>query len=136
MIEWLRRNVAGNAVVAEWNTRPVLYSWGNRIANYTGFPSIVGWDWHLRQQMPGPASERVARRIDAVREIYETPDAARAAELLRLYEVRYVVAGALERALAPAAGLSKFEAGEGRYWDRVFYEGGDAIYRVRPMDGP
>lgn len=136
LIAWLRHNAQGNPVIAEWNTHPVLYSWGNRIANYTGFPSIVGWDWHLRQQMPGPASERVARRIAAVREIFETPDAARAAELLALYEADYVVVGALESALAPAAGLDKFVSGEGRYWDRVFYEGEDAIYRVRPKVEP
>lgn len=132
MIGWLRRHVPGKPVIAEWNTKPNLYSWGNRISTHTGFPSIVGWDWHLRQQMPGPASERVARRIEAVREIYDTPDPARAAALLEKYESRYVVVGALERAFAAPEGLSKFAAGEGRYWDRVFYQAGDAVYRLRP----
>ncbi|HRJ19553.1 MAG TPA: DUF2298 domain-containing protein [Bryobacteraceae bacterium] len=132
LIDWLRHNVPGNPVIAEWNTFPVLYSWGNRIANYTAFPAIVGWDWHLRQQMPGPASERVHKRIAAVQEIYNSPDPGRAAELLRRYEARYIVVGALERALAAPEGLNKFTSGEGRYWDRVFYQAGDAIYRVRP----
>lgn len=132
LIDWLRRNVPGKPVIAEWNTYPILYSWGNRIANYTAFPSIVGWDWHLRQQMPGPASERVAKRIAAVQEIYNSPDPARAVELLRKYEAQYLIVGALERALAAPEGLSKFTSGEGRYWDRVFYQEGDAIYRIRP----
>ena len=40
----------GLAGVAEVNTSPTLYGWGNRYAMFTGNPAIVGWDYHQRQQ--------------------------------------------------------------------------------------
>ena len=55
-----RRTSTGSPVVAEVNTFPTLYGWGNRYAMFTGNPAVVGWDYHQRQQRPAP--ERCSSR--------------------------------------------------------------------------
>ena len=132
MIQWLRNNVEGTPVIAEWNDYPIRYGWGNRISVYTGLPAIVGWDWHLRQQMGPLPGSRVRNRIADVRRIYNTPNAELGWTLLRKYNARLVIVGQLERASASPDGIKKFQLGEGVYWDRVFADGLAAVYRVRP----
>ncbi len=129
-IRWLRANVTGTPTIAEWNTRPILYSWGNRISTYTGLPAIVGWDWHLRQQMASHAPERVTHRIVAVQELYDTPQPKRACQILGRYGARYVIVGGLERASARPEGIAKFAAGRPAYWDVVYDRNGVQIYRT------
>jgi uncharacterized membrane protein len=128
-IDWLRARVPGTPVIAEFNTCPVLYGWGSRVSVYTGLPTIVGWDWHLRQQLGDHETGRVARRIADVQELYNSPDPERAVELLRRYDAEYIVVGGLERACAAAPGVAKFAAGAGRYWTVVFESGDTRIYR-------
>jgi uncharacterized membrane protein len=130
-IRWLRANAAGAPVIAEANTDPVEYSWGGRISTYAGLPAIIGWNWHVRQQMGPQDAGRVARRIADVQEIYDTPDAARAWRILRKDDASFAIVGALERACHGRAGIGKFEAGVGRYWD-VAFAGETRILRVRP----
>jgi YYY domain-containing protein len=128
-IQWLIRHVEGRPVIAEANTWPVLYGWGNRYSTWTGFPSVVGWDWHQRQQRAALPDNGVQRRIDELRRFYETDDPAEALALLRRLRVDLIIVGPLERACYDAAGFAKFEA-PGMRWTRI-YEGGEvAIYRV------
>ena len=49
-IRWIEETLPGSPIVAEVNTAPLLYGWGNRYAVYTGNPTPIGWDWHERQQ--------------------------------------------------------------------------------------
>ena len=130
MIQWLRANVHGTPPIMEYNTDPVLYGWGNRISTYTGLPSVVGWSWHVRQQMMGLDAERVGLRIRDVQRAYQAGDPAETWDLLRRYRARYLIWGSLEKACAAAA-ESKFKAGQGRYWDVAYESRGTRIYRVR-----
>ena len=52
----------------------------------------------------------VQDRIDDVTEMYSTPDVERSLDILRRYQVEYVVVGDLERVYYPAPGLEKFDA--------------------------
>lgn len=128
-IRWLQANVEGHPVVLEglsWRE----YLWGNRISVYTGLPSVVGWNWHQRQQR-GWQQQDVWQRIADVNEAYNTTDGERTRELLRQYGVELIVVGALERAYYDPAGLSKFDAMAADGLLDVAYEGeGTVIYRV------
>jgi YYY domain-containing protein len=128
-IRWMLENIQGSPVVLEANV--LLYRWGNRVSIYTGLPTIVGWDWHQRQQRGHIAGEGVNRRVRDVREIYATGDLARAQQLLGRFQVKYIYVGELERAVYPADGLAKFArwAEEG-YLQEVYRNPAVLIYEV------
>ena len=105
-IRWLQDNVQGSPVVLEAQNES--HHWSSRIAVYTGLPTLLGWTWHQTQQRMR-YTYAVRERSSAVRELYSTQDMERALELLKLYEVEYVVVGQLERAYYPAEGLDKFD---------------------------
>jgi YYY domain-containing protein len=63
-MQWLEQHAPGSPVVAEVNTSPTLYGWGDRYAMFTGNPTVIGWSWHEQQQRPVDAV-LIARRIAA-----------------------------------------------------------------------
>ena len=128
-IRWMLENIQGSPVVLEAND--LLYRWGNRVSIYTGLPTIVGWDWHQRQQRGHIVGDQVRRRVEKVGEIYSTDDLARAKHLLCCFRVKYIYLGELERAVYPAHGLAKFErwAKEG-FLQEVYRNPGVVIYEV------
>ncbi len=105
-IRWLQDNVRGSPVVLEAHNEQ--YHWSSRIANYTGLPTVLGWPWHQIQQRM-KYDYAVRDRISDVEEMYSTSDVGLALELLRQYEVEYVVVGQLERVYYPERGLRKFD---------------------------
>ena len=127
-IEWLQNNLEGSPVILE--AQHDQYHWTSRIADYTGFPTVLGWPWHQIQQRTVYAYAVQDRSRD-IWEIYSTADLGRAQELLDKYEVEYIVAGELERAYYPGEGLDKFEqmVGKGLVFP-VFRNSGVNIYRV------
>jgi YYY domain-containing protein len=118
-IRWMMENVNGTPVILEGSAP--LYHWGSRFSIYTGLPTVIGWDWHQKQQRSG-YSERVDQRVRDVNRFYETPDADAAWATIRKYGVRLIVVGGLERAYYPAAGLAKF--------DRMVGDGLEVAYRA------
>jgi len=136
-IEWLERNLPGTPIVLEGTTGGYQYRWGNRISIYTGLPTVVGWEWHQRQQRAAFNDRVVFDRNADVKEFYSTTDADRAFTLLQRYEVEYVVLGQLERAYYDPAGLAKFEQMEqtGRL-RRVYENPGGVVYQVMPSGRP
>jgi YYY domain-containing protein len=123
-ILWVRDHVRGSPIIMEGVT-PV-YGWGNRFAVYTGLPAVVGWDVHQGQQRLAYSDQVTERRAD-VDSFYNTHDGRRARQILRRYDVRYVVVGELERRYYDHAGLAKIPrlSGISRVYDRA----GVQIYR-------
>jgi uncharacterized membrane protein len=128
-LEYMRRHIDGSPVVLEAVTDQ--YRWTPRVANYTGLPVVMGWEWHQTQQRQSYASE-VRRRMSDVNTMYATSDVDRAMGLLKHYQVEYIYVGPVERLYYPAAGLQKFQALlENKLG--VFYESPQVtIYRVLP----
>ena len=126
-IRWLRENVQGSPVIVEANTP--TYRWGGRVSIHTGLPSVVGWQWHQEQQRWGHR-EGVSRRIEDVRRIYSTSNAAEAAELLAKHNARYVYVGQVERLYYPEAGIAKFADEMSAYLEPVFESDRVAIYKT------
>ena len=128
-IQWLRENVEGSPVIAEGNTAPHNYRWGSRVSIYTGMPTIVGWGWHQTQQRSGEEGA-VRRRLAEVNQLFSTTDEARALQILRDYNVRYIYIGKLEQLYYPQAGLAKFRRMEDRGVSLFYSNPEVAIYEV------
>lgn len=130
---WLEGNVEGSPVIVEGLSE--LYRWGNRVSVYTGLPTVIGWDWHQRQQRPEFAGEVTRRRFE-VNGFYSTSDMPDAIELLRKYDVKYVYIGEMERNYYPADGISKFDDMVSYGLNPVYRDGPVVIYEYRDPDAP
>jgi YYY domain-containing protein len=126
---WLRRTLPGTPVVLE--AQGGSYQEFSRISMLTGFPTVLGWEHHVKQR-GNPEAEVVARR-QAVQEIYSGTDLAKVLQHLRRYHVGYVYVGWLERQTYPGPGLRKFETAKELF--ELSYENPETrIYRVRGGD--
>ena len=134
-ILWLQDHVEGSPVIAEGNAG--LYRWGSRISIYTGLPTIIGWDWHQKQQRAAVSGEVVDWRIMDLRELYSGLDPTVAREILDRYQVTYIYLGELERAVYGEQGAAKLENMVGSDLDIVYRQGPVTIYQVRRAEeGP
>jgi YYY domain-containing protein len=131
-IEWLRENVQGSPVILEGNAG--LYHWGNRVSIYTGLPTVIGWDWHQKQQRSIIDGAIIDARIANVRQIYSARDWNVALELMKRYQVAYVYIGDMERAFYSAEGLAKFDAMAQGGWLELMYQN-DRVKIFRVKDG-
>jgi YYY domain-containing protein len=127
-IRWIQENITGSPVIAEANTAPVLYGWEGRYSMFTGNPTIVGWDYHQRQQRP-PQASLVDRRVKDVQNAYLTPDPKVAYRIFRRYGASYFVVGLLERAYFGDQD-AKWKSGEGKLWTLVYRNPGVQVYRL------
>jgi len=127
-IIWIQRNIKGSPVILE--AEGPLYSWTSRISVHTGLPTVIGWDWHQRQQMVSAEPGQVAKRIQDVRQIYSAEDPDKILPLLRKYHVSYIYVGPLETIRYPQKGIEKFKRYEGRYWASVYRSETVSIYKL------
>ncbi len=125
-IKWLQQNVDGSPVIVEANTP--IYHWGSRITNYTGLPSVLGWDWHQVQQR-GFVTNIQSRREEII-QFYNTTDITFAKDFLAKYDVQYIILGQLERNYYSGPGLDKFDEFNTILWQEVYREGDYVIYKV------
>ena len=131
-IRWLRDNIVGSPVVLEATSaadpHPRLYAWGNRVAIYTGLPTLIGWDNHQRQQRNG--SPLIEQRTGDVLKIFVTASEADTLRLLQQYSVDFIYYGNLEKFHYPA-GEAKFAAlaAQGALTP-VYNQQGTLIYQV------
>jgi YYY domain-containing protein len=89
-MQWLRS--APDGVILE-ATRDAYSAYG-RMSIYTGRPTVLGWSNHEGQWRDYALQGTRAQDIET---IYATPDWVIAQELLKRYNVRYVIVGNLER---------------------------------------
>ena len=101
------------------------YTEFGRVSSSTGVPTVLNWAGH-QVQWRGQTS-KLAGRAGHVAEIYRTPDAQRAKNLLAEYDVEYVYVGPREREKYGEGGLAKFET----IADTVFSRDDVTIYRIR-----
>jgi uncharacterized membrane protein len=130
---WLRDRAPGDpGAIARLNEAPdgvLLEAVGDdysafghaRMSTFTGLPTVLGWPGHEQQW-----GHRVDSRREDVEAMYVAPTTAAAQELLRRYDVRYVVVGPLERTEYGDAGIAKWDA-LGR---RVYERGGTTVWRL------
>lgn len=96
-IQWLRENAP-----RENGQTPVIleapgggYEPSGRISAFTGLPTLLGWINHEGQWRG--SQEEISRRLPDIETIYTTPDPQQALDLLRKWNVHYLVLGTPER---------------------------------------
>ncbi|MBK9005959.1 MAG: hypothetical protein IPM31_03095 [Anaerolineae bacterium] len=117
-MRWLQS--APDGVVAE--AVGGAYSSYARIANYTGLPTVLGWDNHEGQWRD--QSLQGNRRQD-IETLYTTPDGLTAQDIVAKYNIRYIYIGGLER--------STYPVDEGKFnslFKIVFQQGNVTIYEA------
>ncbi len=117
-IRWLRS--APDGVVAE--AVGGAYSSYSRIANYTGLPTVLGWDNHEGQWRDYLL---IGNRRQDIETLYTTSDGFVAQEIIARYNIRYVYIGGLER--------SAYRVDEGKFNSLlrlIFQQGIVTIYEV------
>ncbi len=130
-IRWLLDNVDGSPVILEGHAPE--YRWGARYSINTGLPTVLGWNWHQRQQRAAAGDQQVWERATDVAYIYNEPIPAMVEPMLEKYNVRYIVVGPLERAYYGPIGIAKFEQmTEDGALQTVFQNAGVTIYEVVP----
>jgi len=124
----MQENVEGSPVIIEAHT--VEYHWGSRVTIYTGLPSVVGWNWHQRQQREFVPGNDIWGREGDVDTFYLTSDLDVVRQTLQKYQIAYIILGQLERVYYPGEGLEKFEQQDGILWQEVYRQGDTVIYAV------
>ena len=130
-LQWMQRNITGSPVVVEGRAAVEYRSVTGRVAMYTGLPSVVGWDWHQRQQRAVLPGTIVSNRIGDVQTLYTTTDIPQALNLLEKYDVQYIYVGQLEYIYYDINGLLKFDQMvQDGFLQEVYRNGGTSIYKV------
>ncbi|MGI9623461.1 MAG: DUF2298 domain-containing protein, partial [Acidimicrobiales bacterium] len=125
LIEWLRENVRGTPGLVEWTGDG--YDWNARMAIHTGIPTVLGWDWHQKQQR-WDYQFLVDERKRDVQAFYTTNDADEVSGFLRTYRVGYVIVGTQEHRFGSPETLAILAAHPAL--EVVFVSGNNVIYRV------
>ncbi len=132
LIRWLQENVEGSPVIIEGRRRPSEYQWNGRISIATGLPSVLGWNFHQRQQRTfHPLPTWVDQRERNILQFYNSADIDIAVDIINHYDIRYIIRSGLEALHSTAEGLAKFnrmvDAG---LLDRAYANEGGVIYEV------
>ena len=122
-IQWLDREVEGIPVIAEAVGGD--YTMYGRVAQFTGFPTILGWESH--EKLWRGSDQAIDGRREDVQEIYENDDWERVKIVLEEYDVGYVYVGHLER---DSYGNDVAER-LADHMDVAFENDGVTIFRVR-----
>ena len=97
-----------------------------RISAFTGLPTIIGWPVH--EWLWRGTYDVVAPRREDVRTIYTSDDIEITRDVLKRYDVRYIVVGGMEREKYPDMKEDKFAM----LGERVFTQGSFSVYAVYP----
>jgi uncharacterized membrane protein len=125
-IRWMRAALAP-AVVAE--AVGGSYTQYARVSAHTGFPTVLGWDFH-EYQWRGDWEPQGTRRDD-IAQLFLTKDWIEAQAILEQYGITYVYVGPLERSTYSPISTRKFDIN----MDKLFEQGDVTIYGRRTQVG-
>ncbi len=132
LINWLQDNIKGTPTILEAQLSE--YQLGSRIAMNTGLPTVLGYRYHQTQQRSlDPLPNFVNARMANVGGMYNTTNIDTVRNLLRYYNVEYIIVGDLERAVYTADGLAKFDTMvQQKLLEIVYNNNGTRVYHVLP----
>jgi uncharacterized membrane protein len=126
-LQWMTSNLEPG-VVAE--AVGGSYSGYARVSMYTGFPTVLGWDFH-EMQWRG-SSQPLGTRKDDIQWLYETRSWEEAQEIVRRYDIDYVYIGSLEQTTYQPLNMSKFNV----FMDLAFRNSDVSIFMRRGEGAP
>lgn len=110
LIRWLQENVDGTPVIIEGRRRASEYRWNGRISITTGLPSVLGWNFHQRQQRTfHPLPRWVDQREKNITQFYNTANIDVAVDIIHHFDVKYIIRSGLEEVQSTPEGLAKFD---------------------------
>ena len=99
-------------------------------------PTVIGWDWHEKQQRSIIDPTIIDRRVATVRDMYDTLDVNTALTEMSQFHVKYIYIGDMERVYYNANGLAKFDAMVGMGKLKVVYQNDHVkIYEIMDRVG-
>lgn len=123
VIDWLNTNVTGQPVILE--AAGDSYTTFNHISSATGLPTVQGWvvhEWLWRGGYDQPG-----QRLAQVQQIYESEDLDEVDQLLKQYQIEYIIVGPKELEKYPQLNADKFvDLGA----NLVFRSGHTEVYRL------
>ena len=130
-LRWMQANISGSPVVAEAYSDNYYRSIGNRVAMYTGLPTIIGWGGHQMQQRNAVPDSRINQRTSDVERLYNTLDWWEAQAILDRYGVELIYIGRLETIYYTPEGLQKFrDMATNGLLQQLYEAEGVTLYRV------
>ena len=125
IIDYLNTHISGTPTLLE--AQGHSYGEYGRMVMYTGIPSFIGWEHHVRQR--GLPQKELVRRTGLVRTIYSSNDAEQAHRLLQKDNIELVIVGEIENRTYPAPGLKKF-FNHPELFEELYSDGRNAVFRV------
>ncbi len=129
-LQWLRKNIPGVPTILE--AQGPSYGQFTRVSMNTGLPTVLGWEWHVRQR--GLPEQAAREREDVIKAIYSAPDPETAIDYCKLLGVDLVIVGSLERQLYANGTYNRLGL---KKWDEhhdvfrpLFRSGSTVIYKL------
>jgi YYY domain-containing protein len=130
-LTWMQDHLVGSPVIAEANN-PNLYHWTARVSIWTGLPSLLGYNWHEKQQRAILGGELIDEREQQANQLFLTESSTEALAIIRRFGVGYIYIGPVEGAFYPRKGIEKFEQLVGTSLEVAYENPKVRIYRVLP----
>ena len=128
IIEYFNKNIKGQPVILE--AQGDSYTDYARISSFTGLPTITGWWVHEWLWRGSP--DYVGNRIPDIQSIYESADILKTNQLIKKYDIEYVVISELEIAKYKSLNKNKFNQNFIKIFESSDKNG--AIYKAKSGD--
>ena len=122
LINWLNAKIKGQPVILEASGDS--YTDYARISANTGLPTVIGWSVH--EWLWRGTYDIVAPRITDVQTLYTTTNLSVERELIKKYNISYVVVSELERQKYPSLNEQTFD----KLGKVVFKSGETKLYKI------
>ena len=93
IITYMNKHITGQPVILE--AQGDSYTDFNHVSAFTGLPTVAGW-W-VHEWLWRGSSDAVGKRIPDVTALYESPNITTTQELIKKYDISYVIVSSLER---------------------------------------
>jgi len=93
IVDYLNKNEKGQPVILE--SQGDSYTDYERISAMTGLPTVAGW-W-VHEWLWRGSSDVVGNRIPEVIELYQSKDLNKTKELIKKYQIKYIIVSRLEK---------------------------------------